>query len=70
MSTDFISRMNAVQVQQAHAAYTQLASIYEDVAGGPYKAREFKEYFSIMDSRERLRKRQLTLIQPEYDPKQ
>lgn len=57
MKAELIDRMNAVQVERAHAAYTQLAAIYEDVCGGPYKAREHREYFGIMDSRETLRKR-------------
>ena len=61
MKAEVIERMNAVQVERAHAAYTQLAAIYEDVCGGPYKAREHREYFGIMDSREALRKRFIIL---------
>lgn len=57
MKAEFIEQMSAEQVERAHAAYTQLAAIYEDVCGGPYKAREYREYFGIMDSRETLRKR-------------
>lgn len=57
MKVEIIERMTAAQIERAHAAYTQLAAIYEDVCGGPYKAREHREYFGIMDSREELRKR-------------
>lgn len=70
MSTDFVSRMSAVQLQQAQAAYTQLAAIYEDVCGGPYKAREFREYFAIMDSRTRISRRFIALTQHEHGNEQ
>ena len=65
MSTELIERMNALQVEQAHAAYTRLAAIYEDVCDGPMNARQFKEYYAIMDSRERLRRRFLALNNPQ-----
>lgn len=65
MSTEFIERLNALQVEQAHAAYTRLAAIYEDVCDGPMNARQFKEYYAIMDSRERLRRRFLALNNPQ-----
>lgn len=70
MSTEFIERMTALQVEQAHAAYTQLAVIYEAVCDGPMNARQFREYFGIMDSRERLRRRFLALKNPETSTKQ
>lgn len=57
MKAEFIERMSAEQIEKAHAAYTQLALIYEDVCNGPMNARQYKEYFAIMDSREVLRKR-------------
>lgn len=57
MKAEVIERLNAVQVQEAHAAYTKLAAIYEDVCDGPMNARQYKEYFAIMDARETLRKR-------------
>ncbi len=57
MKVEVIERLNAVQVQEAHAAYTKLAAIYEDVCNGPMNARQYKEYFAIMDAREALRKR-------------
>ena len=55
MNAEFIAKMNAAQIEQAHAAYTRLAAIYEDVCNGPYQARAYKEYFAIMDNRSRLR---------------
>lgn len=57
MKAEFIERLTAEQVERAHAAYTQLACIYEDVCNGPMNARQYKEYFAIMDNREALRKR-------------
>ena len=57
MKAELINRMSAVQVEKAHAAYTQLACIYEELCNGPMNARQYKEYFAIMDNRESLRKR-------------
>lgn len=57
MKAEIINALSVEQIQKAHAAYTTLACIYEDVCGGPYKAREHREYFGIMDSRENLRRR-------------
>lgn len=69
MSTEFIQRMSVLQVEEAHAAYTKLAVIYEDVCNGPMNARQFKEYYAIMDSRERLRKRFIELNNPQITDK-
>lgn len=55
MTKEFVKHLSSEQLQQAHISYTRLALIFEDVCGGPYKAREFKEYFAIMDSRENIR---------------
>ena len=57
MKAELISRLSLEQIQQAHAAYSRIACIYEDICGGPYGARQYKEYFAIMDTREALRKR-------------
>lgn len=62
MKAELISRMTAVQAEEAHAAYTKLACIYEDLCNGPVYARQYKEYFAIMDNRESLRKRFFELI--------
>ena len=55
MTKEFVKTLATQELQMAHRAYSQLAVIYENVCGGPYKAREHKEYFAIMDSRENLR---------------
>lgn len=57
MKAELIERLNVVQIQEAHAAYTKIAAIYEDVCNGPTGARNYKEYFAVMDTREALRKR-------------
>ena len=57
MKAELINRMSAEQIERAHAAYTQIACIYEDLCNGPMNARQYREYFAIMDSREALRKR-------------
>lgn len=69
MKAELINRMTAEQVERAHAAYTQLAAVYEDVCGGPYRAREHREYFGIMDSRETLRKRFIHLTCSDHGDK-
>lgn len=61
MTKELVSRLNAEQCERLHAAYTTIACIYEDVCGGPYKAREHKEYFAVMDTREHLRQRFMQL---------
>lgn len=57
MTSELMNKMTAAQIERAHAAYTQLAALYEDICDGPYQARAYKEYFAIMDNRERLRRR-------------
>lgn len=66
MTKDLVKRLTSEQLQQAHISYTQLALIYEDVCGGPYKAREFKEYFAIMDSRENIRQEYNNRVVSQY----
>lgn len=57
MTKDFCRLLTAEQAQKVHYAYSIIAATYENVCGGPYKAREYKEYFAAMDSRENLRLR-------------
>lgn len=66
MKAEVINRMSAEQLQKAHAAYTALALLYEDVCGGPYAARKYREYFGIMDTREALRRRFISLNVEDY----
>lgn len=70
MTREFVERMTYAQLERAHAAYTQLACVYEDVCGGPYPAREYKEYFAIMDSRKNISKRVIDLASRESHGKQ
>lgn len=65
MTKEFCRLLSAEQLQKAHYAYSIIAATYENICGGPYKAREYKEYFAAMDSRENLRKRfnELTFAQ-------
>lgn len=57
MKAELMDRMTGEQMQRAHAAYTTLACLYEDLCNGPMNARQYKEYFAIMDNREALRRR-------------
>lgn len=61
MTRELVSRLTAEQCERLHAAYTQIACVYEDICGGPYGARQFKEYFAVMDTRENLRQRFMQL---------
>ena len=47
--------MRYEDLELAYKAYTNLMLVYETACGGPYKAREYKEYFAIMDSRNNIR---------------
>ena len=42
-------------LEKAYRAYTDLIIVYENTCGGPYKAREHREYFAITDSRDNIR---------------
>lgn len=55
MTKELVSRMRYEDLKKAYAAYTQLMMVYESACGGPYAAREYKEYFAIMDSRNNIR---------------
>ena len=55
MTKELASRMRYEDLELAYQAYTNLMLVYETACGGPYKAREFKEYFAIMDSRNNIR---------------
>lgn len=61
MTRELVSRLTAEQCERLHAAYTTIACVYEDICGGPYGARQFKEYFAVMDTRENLRQRFMQL---------
>lgn len=61
MKTELVDRMNMAQLQRTYRAYTELAAMYEDVCGGPWKARAYREYYGIMDSRLKIYQRYTTL---------
>lgn len=42
-------------LQSAYAAYNTLMMVYENTCGGPYAARQHKEYFAVCDSRDNIR---------------
>ena len=66
MKKEIVDKMSRAQLEVAHNAYTALAGIYEDVCNGPMNARAYREYFSIMDSRESIRRRWNELNADEY----
>lgn len=55
MTKELAARMRYEDLEIAYTAYTNLMLVYETTCGGPYKAREHKEYFAIMDSRNNIR---------------
>lgn len=61
MKKELIDKLCAADVERLHEAYTKIAVVYENMCGGPYKAKEHKEYFAVMNTREYLRKRFMEL---------
>lgn len=55
MTKDLCTRMRYEDLELAYTAYTNLMLVFETTCGGPYKAREHREYFAIMDSRNNIR---------------
>lgn len=55
MTKELCARMRYEDLERAYKAYTELALVYENTCGGPYAARQFKEYFAIVDSRNNIR---------------
>lgn len=55
MTKEFIERVKYEDLEKAYYAYNQLMLVYEYTCGGPYKAKEYREYFAIVDSRDRIR---------------
>lgn len=56
MKTELIQRLTLQELEQAHAAYTRLAVIYEHVCDGPRNAGAYREYYGIMESRDKIRR--------------
>ena len=59
MTKEFVKSVAYYDLERAYSAYNTLMSVYENTCGGPYKAREHKEYFAIMDSRNNIRQEAL-----------
>lgn len=55
MTKEFVKGVAYTDLERAYSAYNTLMAVYENACGGPYKAREHKEYFAISDSRDNIR---------------
>ena len=55
MTKEFVRSVSYSDLERAYSAYNTLMSVYENTCGGPYKAREHKEYFAVCDSRDNIR---------------
>lgn len=55
MTKDFVKGVAYTDLERAYSAYNTLMSVYENTCGGPYAARQHKEYFAICDSRDNIR---------------
>ena len=55
MTKEFVKGVAYTDLERAYAAYNTLMAVYENTCGGPYKAREYKEYFAVVDSRDNIR---------------
>lgn len=55
MTKEFVKSVAYTDLERAYSAYNTLMAVYENACGGPYKAREYKEYFAIVDSRDNIR---------------
>lgn len=55
MTKEFVKGIAYADLERAYSAYNALMAVYENTCGGPYPARQYKEYFAIMDSRDNIR---------------
>lgn len=55
MTKGFVQGVSYADLQMAYSAYNTIMMVYENTCGGPYAAREHKEYFAICDSRDNIR---------------
>ena len=55
MTKDLVKGVAYTDLERAYNAYNTLMSVYENACGGPYAARQHKEYFAICDSRDNIR---------------
>lgn len=50
MKAELLKTMSLEQLNEARKSYLGLWSLYEQICGGPYAARQYKEYFAICDN--------------------
>lgn len=55
MTKEFVKSVSYNELERAYNAYNALMMVYENACGGPYAARQFREYFAISDSRNNIR---------------
>lgn len=55
MTKELCTRMRYEDLIRAYNGYNALMIAYENTCGGPYAARQYKEYFAICDSRDYIR---------------
>lgn len=55
MTKEFVKGIAYSDLERAYNAYNILMSVYENTCGGPYAARNHKEYFAVCDSRDNIR---------------
>lgn len=55
MTKEFVKSVAYTDLERAYSAYNTLMSVYENTCGGPYAARQHKEYFAVCDSRDNIR---------------
>ena len=55
MTKEFVKGISYADLQMAYSAYNTLMMVYETTCGGPYAARQHKEYFAVCDSRDNIR---------------
>lgn len=55
MTKEFVKGVAYSDLERAYSAYNTLMAVFENACGGPYAARQYKEYFAICDSRDNIR---------------
>lgn len=70
MTKEFVRCVSYVDLERAYNAYNTLMSVYENACGGPLKAREYREYFAVRDSRDNIRREVVERAKAVNDGKQ
>lgn len=69
MTKEFVRGVSYDDLSRAYAAYNDLMIVYENTCGGPYGARNHKEYFAICDSRDNIRREVINRSNSQNDGK-